>query len=443
MSLNISVKNIEQHIAAMAKIGNLGEAFEAGFQRASWSDEETSAILYIKRTGEAHGLQATYDQVGNLYLSTPGDAIEVVQVGSHLDTVPQGGMYDGGAGILIGLEAILALKDKWESFHRRLELVIWRGEESATFDEMCKGSKAAFGICDPMILKNTYDGKTLEVAIREQGFDPSPIQLGQPALSQDHIDSIVAYFEVHIEQANKLEVDRNDIGVVSSIRGSRRLRVIVIGEAAHSGSTPMGPDYRSDATLAISYMLVKMDHMANQVLNLGQDLVQTAGIINSDPNFNLHHPQVSENAMTKVSPYGYFTLDIRSNNSKFLENYVSQAQNLIEEIAAKFKVGVTIQPICNLQPMETLDLTLQKLVIEACTKLNYPFQVMTSGALHDLVVVTRQLRHDGKPIPGALILIPCKEGISHNPKEYTSPNALQKGAMVLSSVMEKVAASCN
>ena len=169
--LNISTESIEQHFVALGQIGNLGPRREDGYLRASWSAEESAAIGYIEQAGQSFGLQATYDGVGNLFLATPGNKRQVVQVGSHLDTVPRGGLFDGAAGIVAGLEAILALRDHWDSFRYGLELVVWRGEESATYGAVCKGSQAAFGQNPPDILTREFAGQTLAEAILNQGFE--------------------------------------------------------------------------------------------------------------------------------------------------------------------------------------------------------------------------------------------------------------------------------
>lgn len=433
---NIPIKNIDHHFSILEKIGNLGTFREAGFLRASWSNEETEAMEYIRIIGQEHGLRPVFDKVGNLFLTTPGeDGQRVIQIGSHLDTVPHGGNYDGATGIVAGLEAILALKAEWSSLRHRLELVIWRGEESATFGAVCKGSQAAFGQNDRNILLRKFNGQTLEQAILDQGFDPGPIERREPAMAQAHIDAIVAYLELHIEQARKLEIDQKDIGIVTSVRGTIRFRVVVVGEAAHSGGTPMGTDYRKDANLAMAYMQVELDKLAGQALQKGQDLVQTVGVINTDRDFNIQNPHVFENALTKVSPYSYFTLDIRSDNLSFLEKHAAQAQEVIKTIGQRFKVFVKIQQISFLLPIEKMNETLQQAAQASCRQLSYTYEMMPSGAIHDVAVVAAQKRSDGSPIAGGLLFIPCKNGLSHNVKEYTSPQAIQKGAQVLACML--------
>lgn len=438
-NIGVPLANIEQHILELGRIGNLGARREDGFLRASWSYEESSAMEYIRKTGESGGLRASYDAVGNLFLNTPDSAPAVIQVGSHLDTVPKGGLFDGGAGIIAGLEAILALRKFWHSIGCMLQLVVWRGEESATFGAVCKGSQAAFGLNAPSILERKFEGTTLEEAILSQGFDPRYISERRPTLTQTQIDSILAHIELHIEQANMLQASRKDIGIVTSIRGAVRLRVVVTGEAAHSGGTPMGIEHRKDANLAMAYMQVELDRLANQFIAGGADLVQTAGVINADLDYNLHDPRVYENAYTKVSPFGYFTLDIRSSLAATLTDYVQEGRRVIDRQASRFGVGVEIFELNDLPPTEWLDAHLQDILEKGCIELGLSFDKMPSGALHDAAIVASQQKSDGSPIPVAMIFIPCKDGISHNPKEDTSSQAIHKGAQVLAWALYRLA----
>jgi hydantoinase/carbamoylase family amidase len=432
-------RRIEELFSQLEKIGNLGTSREQGFCRAAWSDEETRAMQVIQATAEKAGMKSSWDGIGNLFLSTPTPASETVQAGSHLDTVPHGGNYDGAAGIVCGLEAILQLKPMWEKLKRRIELVVWRGEESACYGAVCKGSQGAFGLNDPAILERTFQGQTLEQAIRSQGFDPSFIRERKPTLDQNRIDSITSHLELHIEQAKRLKTDGIPIGIVSSIRGTVRLRVQVFGEANHSGGTPMGIRYRKDANLAIAYMQVALHEECSYALEKGYDLVQTVGVINSDEDFNKKNPEVSENALTKVSPYGYFTLDIRSNDSRFLSEYTEAVKTILNKKAERYNVGIQIDPLLSLEPVERLDPQVQEVLESSCRDLKIPYLVMPSGALHDAAVVAGIRKPSGERIPVGMIFIPCKDGISHNPAEYADSQDLARGALVLSNALYRLA----
>jgi acetylornithine deacetylase/succinyl-diaminopimelate desuccinylase-like protein len=139
-----------------------------------------------------------------------------------------------------------------------------------------------------------------------------------------------------------------------------------------------------------------------------------------------------------VSPFGYFTLDIRSNQAATLREYVQEARHLIEQQASKLGVSVKIIELNALIPTESLDSQLQDILAEGCKELGLSFVKMPSGALHDAAIVASRQKSDGSPIAVAMIFIPCKDGISHNPKEYTSPHAVQKGAQALAWVLYRL-----
>lgn len=436
-STNIAPEAIQQHLDALAKIGNLGTNLEDGFLRAPWSDEESAAMQYIISVATSESLEHRFDEVGNLFIRTSGENKEIMQVGSHLDTVPRGGLFDGGAGIIAGLEAILAVQKTSSSLRREMELVIWRGEESATFNSLLMGSRAAFGEADAKFLGNHFQGISLKDAICAQGFSIKPILEGRPTLSTEHIDSISGHIELHIEQATRLEVEAIDIGVVTSIRAPRRYRVLVHGENAHSGATPMGLPYRKDACLAMSYMHVRLNEALQKRIAKGVDLVQTVGVINCSKDTNESHPEVYENALTKVSNFSYFMLDIRGNTKNSLDDYSKTALDIIRSTAEEFATTVEVETIVESNPIEQLDGELQGQIADACQKLGHSHILMPSGAGHDAAVVAKQKHSDGTPIPTAMIFIPCRNGISHNPLEYTSAKAIAKGAEVIAEVLSQ------
>ncbi len=385
---------------------------------------------YIRTEGLRAGLAARYDAVGNLFLRTKGQYQQIVQIGSHLDTVPSGGNYDGALGIVSGLEAILAVKDLPRK--RELELVVWRGEESTAYGIAHKGASLAFGNRMPEgVLQRTFRGKTLRKAIVEQGNDPSFVEKSKPTIDQEAIDSIYAHLELHIEQAKKLEIDKDDIGIVTSIRGPARFRVEIHGKFDHSGATPMGPRYRKDANLAIAHTIVSLDYLSEDHMREGHDLVQTIGVLNSDLDFNRQRPILFESAITKVSAFGYFLLDIRSNDKASRDKYVKKAQSVIGEVSKKLKTKFEISPISSSDPAEALDEHIQKTIERSSKKLRYRFQHMPSGAGHDAAVVAKQKRSSGVTIPVGMIFVPSVNGKSHCPEEFTKLSDVGKGANVL------------
>jgi hydantoinase/carbamoylase family amidase len=438
--VTIEDARISRHIDAISKIGNLGPLIEDGYTRSAWSDEESKAIEYIRQQALEIGLSVKYDAVGNLFMRTTNNSNIIIQMGSHLDTVPGGGTFDGVAGIVCGLEAIRSVIEKGLSKDKDLELVVWRGEESATYNFAYKGSKAAFADKFPNdILARTFNGVSLEDAIRMQGYDPSYIREHKRTISQDDVDKIAAHFELHIEQGNKLENDGDDIGIVTSIRGGNRIRVELTGSFDHSGATPMGIKYRRDVNLTIGYIEVALDDLLRAYLDKGYDIVQTVGVINDDKDFNEKMPTIYNNTMTKVSGFGYFLLDIRSRSKQQREEYFREAERTIQSIAGKFLTTAKVIDLGSSDPAESLDQTLEKKIEESANAHGYKYQYMPSGAGHDAATVAEQKKRNGQAIPVGMIFIPCRQGKSHDKAEFAKTSDLRKGAEVLADTLYSLA----
>jgi hydantoinase/carbamoylase family amidase len=432
--IKISEKDIEKHIYELSKIGRVGDSASDGFLRAAWSAEESQAFEYISTYAMDAGLVSNYDGIGNLFVRTPNNLGNVVQTGSHLDTVPEGGNYDGVAGIVAGLEAIKRINDMGMALSKDIELVVWRGEEGS-FGEVYKGSKAAFGEASPEFLKNKFQGLTLEEAINSQHFSPGYIKYGRPTLTQGEIDGISAHLELHIEQGTRLERDMIDIGNVTSIRGSTRYLVVVEGDFDHSGATPMGNKYRRDANLSIAHMQVNLDRLAKPFLLSGDDFVQTVGEVNTNPTINKEYPQLRNNSLAKVSGFGYFTLDVRSSVNSFRREYVSKVEEAIRETAKEHGVNVDVIEQNDSGATESLSSKIQSKIKEACDLNGYSTISMPSGAGHDAKIVGNQTQSDGGKIPIGMIFVPCKNGKSHCKEEFASTEAMTKGANVLGQVL--------
>ncbi len=439
--LTISRESIERHYAVISKIGNLGPRPEDGYLRAAWSDEETAAMKYVEQAALQAGLSSRWDALGNLCVETPGETAEWVECGSHLDTVPQGGNFDGTAGVIAGLQSLIQIAASGAARKKGLRLRVWRCEESATFNSLYAGSLGAFGQSKPSCLENRFRGITLAEAMRSQGADPECIMQGKRTISAAELDCIAAHIELHIEQGNLLENEHIDIGVVTGIRGPYRSRIVLRGEFDHSGATPMGVDYRRDANLALAYILVELDKLAAHHIGRGADLVQTVGIINSQKDWNESHPEVYQNAVTKVSGYACFTLDARSDDGVFLAAYREEADALIRQTAAKFRVEAE-QSLIGFEPgIKVLDLHVAEVIESVCRELDLSCKRMPSGAGHDAAIVGKQKKSNGSKVPVGMIFIPCRRGKSHSPDEYASSAAIAKGASVLAVTLARLAAA--
>ncbi len=436
---SVSAAEIEEFYSTLHRIGCMGDSPESGFLRSAWSAEESAAIAFIQREAEAIGLSARADAVGNLVLETASGEGKFVETGSHLDTVVLGGNYDGAAGVVAGLAAIRAILQGGQKLQAGLRLRIWRGEEGGTFGGACKGSRAAFGGLPPSELETVFEGKSLAQVISEAGFDPSYISNQRPTISQAEIDSVVGHIELHIEQANFLERAGIDIGVVTSIRGPIRYRVQLEGAFDHSGGTPMGAKFRRDANLALGYILVAIDKLSEDAISGGADLVQTVGVINSERPINDRDRRVYQNATAKVSGFCYFNLDIRSAQSAFRREYAARVLEVVRSTAEQFGVKASWSLISDTEPLEKLDervaaasmASAEELAISACR--------MPSGALHDCLYLGQRKQTTGGLVPIGMLFIPCLEGKSHCPEEFTTYEAIAKGANVLAGALVRLA----
>lgn len=428
-------EHLQSHFARLASIGVQPDG---SISRIAWTDEESSAIAYVRSEGEAFGLIGRYDPIGNLILSTPGDQKKRVLVGSHLDSVPHGGNYDGAAGVVAGLEAIRPLVAEAESFEAGIDLVVWRGEEH-TYNAVYKGSATAFGQSETHILHNVYGGVTLREAISSQGFDPSYIDEGKPSFTPDYVDSILGYLELHIEQGVQLERERLDLGIVTSIAGDRRFMVVLEGRFDHSGATPMGTKFRSDSNLALGYILVRLDELANRHRDAGKVFTQTIGIINADPEIDRKHPQVHSNSVTKVSGMAYFTLDIMSADDDFMDDYAAEVLRTIWRTAKEYGVKAVVEQTDGAFGLPVLDRDLSARLSASAEKRGFKHTLLPSGAGHDSVVVGLAEKSDGGRIPVGMLFVPCRDGISHAPEEFASPEHVACGAEVISDVLRDVA----
>lgn len=426
---------LESHVS---RLGTIGVNPDGSISRIAWTDAESAAMAYVRSEGEAFGLVGRYDPVGNLILSLPGDHERRILVGSHLDSVPHGGNYDGTAGVLTGLEAMRPLVDEAGDLAAGVDLVVWRGEEH-TYNAVYKGSAAALGRSETHILHNVFGGQTLRDAILSQGFDPSYIDETRPSFEPEYIDSILGYLELHIEQGVRLERERRDLGIVDSIAGDRRFLVVLEGRFDHSGATPMGTAYRSDANLALGHILVRLDELARKRRAEGEVFTQTVGIVNADPEIDRKYPQVHGNSVTKVSGLGYFTIDLMAADDAFMDAYAADLLREVWRTAKEFSVKAVVEQTDTAPGLARLDEGLRDRLRRAADARGHSCLDMPSGAGHDAAMVAVSERPSGDRIPVGMLFVPCRNGISHAVDEYVAPEQMAKGAEVLQDVLTDVA----
>ncbi len=391
---------LEQWFEAMARIGM---AEGGGFLRASYTQEESECYNLLSQWMEQAGLTVRRDAVGNLWGRIEGstDAPPIV-TGSHMDSVRNGGNYDGVVGVLGGLRAVRDVVQKYGKPRIPLEVVAFTGEEGSRFSIGLMGSHGATGSLDPVVFDSVTDaqGISLGEAMKAVGLDPS--RAGEAVHGP-----IGAYLEMHIEQGPVLEQKNIPIGIVQSIVGCRQFRVTIRGEAGHAGTVPMA--MRKDPLQYAARAITRFPGIAT---NSGDGVI-TVGNITAKPG-----------ADNVIPDEVVFTVDIRHPLEQVKQEMAQAVREVCEEEAHPGGREVGWSPFPN-NPATAMNTGLQNLMRQACDKLGYNAISMPSGAGHDAINVAKL----GKV---GLLFIPCKNGRSHCPEEYAKPDDIMRGVSVLS-----------
>jgi beta-ureidopropionase / N-carbamoyl-L-amino-acid hydrolase len=381
-----------------------------GIERDSYGLGEQAAHDLMRRTAETLGLEVSVDAIGNLLMRQPGAARQVpgILVGSHLDSVPQGGNYDGAAGVVAGLSVLSGLRRAGLTPACDVTVMAIRAEESAWFDISYLGSGGAFGLLDPncLSIRRSDTGRTLEETLRALKLDPEAIRERRRLLDPK---SIRAYLELHIEQGPTLVERGLPAGVVTAIRGCKRFRnARCLGRYGHSGATERA--YRQDAVAATVALLHHLESVWIAQEKSGADLVFTSGELYTDS--AMHAP-------SKVSGETHFVLDIRSVSNDTMnavaEEARAAAQRLDREYRVSFELGDTSD-----SPPALMDPRLRGALMKL---LDQPFE-MASGAGHDAATFA------AVGIPSAMIFVRNDHG-SHNADESMELADFAVGARAL------------
>lgn len=385
-----------------------------GISRETYGPRETAAMQVVETLGKAHGFDTRWDAARNLVLTLPGKQPElpVVASGSHLDSVPQGGNFDGAAGVIASLMAMLAARDRTPVL-RTLELYVLRGEESAWYGGPCYfGSRALFGQLSESDLssKHRETGDSLATNMERTGADTRLIEAGRPLVDVGHFHS---WMELHIEQGPVLIAKDKPVGIVTGIRGNvRHRRVVCRGQAAHSGAVPRW--LRHDAVLAMSELLMRIDEHWRVLLEWGEDLVVTAGIVETNS---------QEHAVSRVPGEVSFSLEYRSQDTKTLKSFGDLIRSECEQLEAKRGVTFDLGPPVCTEPARMSD-KLAELARSAAYTAKIECEVMPSGAGHDSAVFANA------GVPSTMVFVRNQNG-SHNPHEAMELDDFFAGAEVL------------
>jgi N-carbamoyl-L-amino-acid hydrolase len=398
-NLKIDGDRLWQSLMEMARIG---ATEKGGNSRLALTDlDKQGRELFIAWAQQA-GCAIGVDRMGNIFARRPGrnDALAPVVTGSHLDTQPTGGRFDGVFGVLAGLEVVRALNDAKFETEAPIEVVVWTNEEGSRFPPPMIGSGVFAGVFDLDYGLNRPDleGKTIGAELERIGFAGDLPCGGR---------KVGAYFEAHIEQGPILEAEAKTVGVVTGAQGQRWYEITVTGQEAHAGPTPM--NRRKDA-------LVGSARMIDAVNRIGHDhapyACATVGFIQSSPN--------SRNTIPgKV----FFTVDFRHPDDATLTAMDKDLRAACAEIAASIGLSAEVKEFWYFPPTP-FDAHCVAAVRSAVARAGYPHMDIISGAGHDAVYMARVA-------PTAMVFVPCENGISHNEVENARPEDLAAGCDVL------------
>jgi N-carbamoyl-L-amino-acid hydrolase len=393
------------------RLARHGATPDGGVNRQALSAEEIAAWRELIGWAREAGLVAYTDAAGNLFLRMEGTDAEAAPVltGSHLDSQPSGGKFDGVFGVLAGLEAAQAIRAAGIALSRPLEVVAWMNEEGSRFVPGMMGSAAFTGAAPLDGFLPVRDAAGVSVreslaALREAFPDLPSRPLGRP---------VAAYVEAHIEQGPILEREGYTIGVVTGIQGKRTFRVTVRGEEAHAGTS--APRERKDALLAAVRMIAALD----AALREGDDVVK----------FTVGRLDVTPNAPSVVAGRVVFSIDLRHVDSAILKSLGDRIAGICAAEAGPCRVDIAELTSA---PSLAFPASMTRLVRESAKALGIPAMDIFSAAGHDA-------RFLHAVCPTGMIFVPSKEGISHNARESTTPEDLTAGAQVLVDVLIKLA----
>lgn len=390
-----------------------------GVTRPSYCDGEHKAHAHLAELATQLGLTVTTDPAGNLLMSLPGRNPDLPQwiTGSHLDSVREGGNFDGAAGVVAGLTALAALKDTGHVPDRTLTAAAWRAEEAGMWFSGRHGghlgSRSVLGLLDPAEMETALHADTglpLGEMMRRAGFDPDAVLSNAPILPKD---AVAGYTELHIEQGPVLEGEGYPVGIVTGIRGNYRVRNGRIqGIYSHSGGVPRS--YRADAVFALADLIMAMDAEWTRREIRGEDLVIT---------FGQAHTDTAVHALVKVPGEAFFTADIRSQDRRVLEEMAAFLKAEAQRIEADRRVAFTIDPIDKVSPA-VMDAGHRADLRALAGALDIAALDIPSGGGHDAADF-----HDAG-IPASMIFIRNDKG-SHNPDEAMTIADFMDGTRLL------------
>ena len=401
----IDAAALRQRIEALSVFGRKpGGTFADGVSRVAYTDADVAGRRYVMDLMRAAGLSPRIDPAGNIFARREGSepSLPPVLFGSHIDSVPNGGNFDGDLGSLSALGVIEALNRANVRTRHPLEIVVWAAEEGVAFNRGLSASRIVAGDVSPSDMEQVWNGMRRGDAIKKIGGDPERIMDARRPKGAWH-----GYLELHIEQGGTLDRSRTSIGVVQGIVAIERFEARITGFANHAGTTPMAE--RQDALLAASHLTIAVREIVTR--RPGRQ-VGTVGKIEVSPNA----PNVVPGTATAV-------IELRDLDPALLKSIAEEIRARAATIAAETKTRIDIVPASS-NPPALADTRVQDLVERAAAGLRLSSTRLPSGAGHDAQMMAQLC-------PMGMIFVPSVGGVSHSPRELTSWDDCARGANVL------------
>lgn len=389
---------------SLMDLAGIGATPKGGVKRITLTDLDRQGRDRFVGWAKAAGMSVRVDAIGNIFARRPGadESLAPVMTGSHLDTQPSGGKFDGAYGVMAGLEVVRRLNDLGIRTRAPIEIAAWTNEEGSRFVPTMMGSgvfASVYEVAD-MLLQKDVDGVSVGEALKAIGYqgDAQPLKVG-------------AYFEAHIEQGPVLENTGTTIGAVQGALGQRWFDVEITGQDSHAGPTPM--ELRKDALLAASRLVIETNRVARTYPDNAR---ATVG-----------HLRVLPNSRNVVPGAVSMTLDVRNARDETLLEMVADLKQASKAIEAETRCTIDIREVLYFAPSH-FDPKLIDSVRSSAAALGLSCRDIVSGAAHDAVYLNRVA-------PTAMIFVPCEGGLSHNELENARPEEISAGASVLFNAM--------
>ncbi|MEM7064662.1 MAG: Zn-dependent hydrolase [Cyanobacteria bacterium P01_B01_bin.77] len=401
-SLTINGCRLQQTIGELATIGILPTG---GIRRLAFSDDDIRARAWVQERMAAAGMTVTIDAAGNLIGHYPGQYPDApaLATGSHLDSVPDGGIYDGTYGVLAGLEVVRTLYDHNIRLSHPIEVIVFTDEEGTMIGSKAMGSKALLNLEH---YRSTHDNNSIQNNLERLGGDWEKLPL-----AQRDTRSLVAFVELHIEQGPVLEATGNDIGLVTGIVGQRRYSITVAGQASHAGTTPMS--MRQDALVAASELVLAIHRIGCLKDNaMTGDQVATVGLLTPTPN-----------VVNTVPGHVEMVVGMRDLSNDCLDQMEAMLVTAMDDIAKATQTRIQLHPTLRNEPV-LVNSHIYNTIATVGDYLGLKTQALPSRASHDA-------QNMANVTDMGMIFVPSRSGLSHTSDEYTTPKQCIHGAHVL------------